>query len=95
MPSIPIAPSVVLSAMIASAYAALFSLLRHGSLRDLLLCLVAAWAGFALGQAAGYLIHLDWGMIGSVYVVEGSILCWLVMLVMNWLRLPRKRQPPS
>jgi hypothetical protein len=91
MPAIPIAPSVVLSAAIASAYAVLFSLLRHGSLRDPFFCLVAAWAGFALGQAAGYLIRLNWGMIGSVYVVEGSVLCWLVMLLMNWLRLPRKR----
>ena len=93
MTRIPIAPSIVLSAMIASAYAALYNLLRQGSLRDLLLCLVAAWAGFALGQAAGYLIHLNWGMIGSIYVIEGTVFCWLVMLVMNWLRLPRKRQP--
>lgn len=92
MPSIPIAPAIVLSAVIAAAYAALYNLLRHGSLRDLLLCLVAAWAGFALGQAAGYLIGLNWGMIGSIYVVEGTVLCWLVMLMMNWLRLPRKRQ---
>jgi hypothetical protein len=95
MPPVPIAPSIVLSVMIASAYAALYNLLRHGSFRDLLFCLVAAWAGFALGQAAGYLTHLDWGMIGSIYVIEGSIFCWLLMLMMNWLRLPGKRQPPQ
>ena len=94
MPPISIAPSVVLGAVIASAYAALYSLLRRGSLRDLLFCLVAAWAGFALGQAAGLLIHLNWGMIGSVYVIEGSVFCWLLMLTMNWVRMPSRRQPP-
>ena len=94
MPPISIAPSVVLGAVIASAYAALYSLLRRSSLRDLLFCLVAAWAGFALGQVAGRLIHLSWGMIGSVYVIEGSVFCWLLMLTMNWVRMPPKRQPP-
>ena len=94
MTRIPIAPSIVLSAMIASAYAALYNLLRHGSLRDLFFCLAAAWAGFALGQAGGYVVRLNWGMIGSIYVIEGSIFCWLVMLMMDWLRLPRKRRQP-
>ncbi len=94
MPPISIAPSVVLAAVIASAYAALYSLLRRSSLRDLLFCLIAAWAGFALGQAAGLLIHLSRGMIGSIYVIEGSVFCWLLMLTMNWVRMPSKRQPP-
>jgi len=86
-----IPPSVVLSSVIASAYAALFNLWRNGSPRDLLFCLVAAWAGFALGQAGGWLIHLDWGMIGSVYLIEGTLLSWLLMFLMNWLRMPRKQ----
>ena len=97
MPPISIAPSIVLGAAIASAYAALYNLLRRGSLRDLLFCMVAAWAGFALGQAAGRLIHLNWGMIGSIYVIEGSVFCWLLILTMNWVRIPRRRhqQPPQ
>lgn len=86
-----IPPSVVLSSVIASAYAALFNLWRNGSPRDLLFCLVAAWAGFALGQAGGWLIHLDWGMIGSVYLIEGTLLSWLLMFLMNWLRMPREQ----
>ncbi len=93
MPPVSIAPAIVLSAAIASAYAAFFNLVRRGSLRDLLFCLVAAWAGFALGQAAGRLIHLDWGMIGSIYVIEGTVFCWLLILTMNWVRIPRSRQP--
>jgi hypothetical protein len=77
--------------VIASIYAGLFNLWRNGSPRDLLFCLVAAWVGFAVGQAGGRLIGLDWGMIGSVYMVEGTIFCWLLLFLMNWLRMPRER----
>jgi hypothetical protein len=94
MPPVPIAPSIALGAVIASAYAAFYNLLRRGSLRDLLFSLIAAWAGFALGQAAGHLIHLNWGMIGSTYVIEGSVLAWLLVLTMSWVRMPRRQQPP-
>ncbi|MBL7202116.1 MAG: hypothetical protein ISS56_18400 [Anaerolineae bacterium] len=88
---LPIPPAVVLSAVIASIYAALFNLWRNGSPRDLVFCLIAAWVGFAVGQVGGWLLHLGWGMIGSVYLVEGTVLCWLMLFLMNWLRVPRER----
>ena len=86
----PIPPSVVLSAVIASAYAALFNLWRNGSGRDLIFCLAAAWAGFALGQAAGWLIRLNWAMIGGIYIIEGTFFAWLLLFLMDWLRMPRE-----
>jgi hypothetical protein len=79
-----------LAIVIASAYAALYNLWRNGSPRDLAFCLVAAWAGFALGQVAGWLLHLDLAMIGSLYLVEGTLLSWVMLLLMNWLRLPAR-----
>jgi hypothetical protein len=85
-----IPPALVLSAVIASLYAALYNLWRNGSPRDLLFCLAAAWAGFALGQAGGWLIGLSWGMIGSIYMIEGTVFAWLLLLLMNWLRMPRR-----
>jgi hypothetical protein len=87
----PIPPPIVLSVVIASAYATLFNLWRNGSLRDLLFYLVAAWVGFALGQVGGVLIRLNWGMIGSIYLIEGTILCWLLLFLMHWLRMPREK----
>jgi len=86
----PILPPVILSAATAGIYAALFNLWRNGSPRDLLFYLVAAWVGFAIGQAGGRLIGLHWGMIGSVYMIEGTVFCWLLLFLMNWLRMPRE-----
>lgn len=90
-----IPPALVLSVVIASLYAALYNLWRNGSPRDLLFCLVAAWAGFALGQAGGWLIGLSWGMIGSIYMIEGTLFAWLLLFLMNWLRMPRREMSKS
>jgi hypothetical protein len=81
-------PSLLLAVVVASAYAALYNLWCNGAPRDLGFCLVASWVGFALGQAAGWLLHLNWGMIGSLYMMEGTLLAWLMLFLMNWLRMP-------
>ena len=86
----PVPPPIVLAIVIASIYAALFNLWRIGTPRDLLFYLVAAWVGFGLGQAAGYLLDLNWAMIGSLYPVEGTILCWLMLFLMSWIRMPKE-----
>jgi hypothetical protein len=86
----PILPPLILAIVIASAYAALANLWRNGTPRDLLFCLIAAWVGFGLGQVAGRLLHLDRGMIGSLYAVEGTILSWALLFLMSWLRMPKK-----
>jgi hypothetical protein len=83
-------PSLVLSFVIASLYAALYNLWRNGSPRDLVFCLIAAWAGFALGQAGGWLIGLELGMIGRIYMIEGTLFAWLLLFLMNWLRMPKR-----
>jgi hypothetical protein len=88
----PVPPAVVLALLIASAYAGLFNLWRNGSLRDLGFYLIAAWAGFAIGQAGGWLLQLNWGMIGSIYLIEGTVFAWLLMFLMNWLRMPRAKE---
>jgi hypothetical protein len=85
-------PPLVLGVVIASIYAALFNLWRNGTIRDLAFYLVAAWVGFALGQVAGWLIRLNWATIGVLYPIEGTVLCWFTLFVMNWVRMPRERQ---
>jgi hypothetical protein len=88
----PVPPPVILAIVIASIYAALFNLWRNGTPRDLLFYVFAAWVGFGLGQAAGWLLHIDRGMIGSLYPIEGTILCWLMLFLMNWLRMPKREE---
>jgi hypothetical protein len=57
----------------------------------MLFYLVASWAGFALGQAGGWLLQLEWGMIGTVYMIEGTFFSWLLLILMNWLRMPKAK----
>lgn len=87
-----IPPALLLSALVASAYAALYNLWRNGSPRELGFCLISAWVGFALGQTAGWLLHVDWGMVGSIYMIEGTLLSWAILFLMNWLRMPGREQ---
>ncbi len=86
----PILPPIVLAIVIASAYAGLFNLWRKGSPRDLLFYLLASWVGFGIGQIAGLLLGLGWLMIGSVYMLEGTVFSWALILLMQWLRMPKK-----
>jgi hypothetical protein len=83
-----IPPSLILAIVIASIYAVLFNLWRDGGPRDLLFHLAAAWVGFGLGQIAGWLVSLNWLMIGALHVLEGTLLCWALLFLANWLRLP-------
>lgn len=82
-----LSPSFVLSALIATALAALFNLWQGGSARDLLLYLLAAWLGFALGELIGDLVGLDILMIGQVHTAEGGLACGLLLFLARWLKM--------
>ena len=64
-------PSLVFSALISTACGLGFHLLRGGSLWRMSVYVLAAWIGFAIGQAAGSLIGLRLIMIGEVHLIEG------------------------
>jgi hypothetical protein len=66
-------PALMLAALLSTAYAALFHLLRGGALRRLGLLLIASWVGFGLGQAAGALIAWNGAMIGEIHLIEATI----------------------
>jgi len=78
--------------VVASIYGALYNLWRNGSPRDLLRRMIAAWVGFAMGQALGMLLPWAWGMIGLVHIIEGTLLCWIALLMADWLRVPKSLQ---
>ena len=83
-----VSPSLILATSIAGIYAVLYNLWRGGPLRDLLFYVVAAWVGFGLGQFAGWLIGVDWLMVGPLHILEGTLLSWGLLFLVNWLRLP-------
>lgn len=83
-----ISPPVILAVSIASIYAVLYNLWRGGALRNLSFYVVAAWVGFGLGQFAGWLVGLNWLTIGPLHILEGTLLSWGLLFLVNWLRLP-------
>lgn len=82
-----LSPPLILSLLIASAYAAFFNLWQKGSAKDLLLYLVACWLGFGIGELAGDLLGLDVMMIGQIHILEGTVGAWLLLLLAKWLRV--------
>jgi hypothetical protein len=81
-----LSPPLVLSLIIAGAYAAFFNLWQKGSTKDLLLYLVACWLGFGIGELAGDFLGLDVLMIGQIHILEGTVGAWLLLLLVKWLR---------
>ena len=77
----PFSPAFALSLVLASLYAVLFHLLWGKRLRELPLYLLAALIGFGLGQALAGILSTQFLMIGDVHLLEGSVACWLLLLV--------------
>jgi hypothetical protein len=75
------APSLVLSALLSTAFGLIFHIIRGGNLIRLLVLLIAAWIGFAIGQLIGSLT--DWPLlrIGEVYVLHGLIGSIIAMIL--------------
>lgn len=79
-------PALILSLLLASAYALVAYLWRGKRPRDLLAFWLASAAGFACGQAAGQSLALvPWG-IGEVHVVEATAVAALFLAGVSWLK---------
>ncbi len=81
-----LSPPLILSILLSTAFAALFNLWQGGNQRDLVIYLVAAWLGFALGELLGDWLALDLLMIGQIHVVEASLACGLLLFLARWLK---------
>jgi hypothetical protein len=78
-------PALILSLMLASAYAVLFYLWRGWGLRSLVLLWVASLAGFVAGQLLGEMWELVPWTIGAVHVVEATVVSLLFLVLARWL----------
>ena len=80
-------PSLILSLVVATLYAAAFHLLRGKSGRQLLITWVAALAGFGSGQVLATLLSWRDPLIGELHLVTASAASWLFMFLARSLRL--------
>ncbi len=76
-------PPLILSVILAVGYGALFHLWQGRTYRDLIVYMLAAGAGFALGQGIGVLFNSDWFRIGQVRIIEATLMAWFALLVMR------------
>jgi hypothetical protein len=83
-------PALIVSLVLASAYAAGFYLWQGRSLRDLVFFWLAAVVGFAAGQVVGQLLDLIPLTIGQVHIVEATLLALLFLIMARWLIQQKK-----
>ncbi len=74
-------PPLVLSAALVFGYGSLFHLWQGRTYRDLIVYVLAAGAGFGLGQGLAVLLNWPWFQIGQVHIVEASLLAWFALLI--------------
>lgn len=80
-------PVILVGALIATLWGAMFHLLFGKTLRDLVLYWFIGLIGFAVGQAMANTLGLSWLMVGEVHLAEGTLACWIAMFVARWLKL--------
>lgn len=81
-------PTLLLGAILATLYGALYHLVRNGGFRRLLLFIVLAWIGFITGQVAGAALNFTWFEIGALLTGSASLGSLVFLVVGDWLLKP-------
>ena len=80
-------PYILLSLLLGGIYGTLFHLWRGKSIRDLIIYFLAGIIGFGLGQWLANLLDFNFMLVGPVHIVEATIVSWLSLFVIQWLRI--------
>ena len=78
-------PSLVLSLLLASVYAAAFHLWKGRRLRDLLFYWLASVLGFAAGHLVGEKLALVPWTLGQIHIIEATVGAFLFLFLIHWL----------
>lgn len=79
------AASFVLGFLLATAYGAGFHLLQGGPARRILLYVLAAWLGFALGHIVGDMLGMTLLKLGPLHLFSASLGAWIALIASRWL----------
>ena len=80
-------PTFLVGSAMATLWAALFHLLLGKRWSDLVLSWFIALIGFGVGQAVAQTVGATWMLVGELHLIEGTVVCWLAMLIARWLRI--------
>ena len=78
------AAPVVLGFLLSTAYGAGFHLLLGGPARRILLYVLAAWLGFALGHFIGDMLTIEWLLLGGLHLFSASLGAWIALIASWW-----------
>jgi uncharacterized membrane protein YeaQ/YmgE (transglycosylase-associated protein family) len=76
-----LSPVVVLSLVIACAYAFALHFLWGRKVREIPVYLAVSIIGFFLGTALAGSFHSTWPTLGSVSIIEGTLGAWLLLFI--------------
>ncbi len=79
------AAGVVLGFLLATVYGAGFHLVLGGPARRILLYVLSAWVGFALGHFLGDLLAINLLKLGPVHLFSASLGAWIALIASWWL----------
>jgi hypothetical protein len=79
------ASGLILGFLLSTAYGAGFHLLLGGPARRIILYLVTAWIGFAVGHVVGDLLDLNWLRLGALQLFSASVGAWVALITSRWL----------
>lgn len=77
------ASGLVLSFLLATAYGAGFHVILGGPARHILVYVIAAWLGFAIGHFLGDFMNVDILRLGAVHLLTASVGAWGALLA-SW-----------
>ncbi len=76
-------PALILALTVASAYGMVFFVVFGKGWTRLPLYWLAGVAGFALGQWLGNVVSVSVLSIGSVNLLEGTLVCWITLFAVR------------
>lgn len=84
-------PTITFGFILATLYAAVFHIVAGGDVRRLALFMLAAWAGFVLGQMMAVSLGLGILLIGEIHVGPASLGALAALLLVHLLSRPPGR----
>ncbi|MCZ7668339.1 MAG: hypothetical protein M5U34_14700 [Chloroflexi bacterium] len=79
------AAALVLGFLLATAYGAGFHLLIGGPAKQILVYILAAWLGFAVGHFVGDFLNIGFLKLGALHLLTASLGSWLFLILSWWL----------
>jgi len=79
------AAALVLGFLLATAYGAGFHLLIGGPAKQILVYMLAAWLGFAVGHFVGDFLNIGFLKLGALHLLTASLGSWLSLILSWWL----------